>query len=105
MMTKKDAIATLLSELPDDPSVIKRVERAADILQSYGYSILQHTEFDGKETWQGYLVQKASTSLLEDNSVTYRVDKVSCTCPDFASARAGLCKHRLAIMLLETMEG
>jgi predicted nucleic acid-binding Zn finger protein len=95
--SKSDAIAAVLDKLPqDDLSVLARLERANKDVLGYGYDITFH---DGN-----YFVSKLSTSLLEDNSNTYIVDNVSCTCPDFEKARGNLCKHRLAIMILEEMQ-
>lgn len=101
MKTLKQAFEVIKSELPDDPSVVRRLERAYDIVraQGSGYDIIKHRVSGG----YAYRVVKASTTLLEDNSVTYDTGK-SCTCPDYANARAGLCKHRLAVQLLEEME-
>ena len=81
----------------EDIKVLQRLDRGKGILDSYGYSV-------DKQGDNSYLVKRASTSLLEDNSATYTVDQTSCTCPDFETARGGLCKHRFAVMLLQEME-
>lgn len=76
----------------------QRFERAYnDIIVGYGYSI-EHLS-DGE-----YVISKASTSLLDDTSVCYAVTASSCTCPDYDTARAGLCKHRMAVMVVEEMK-
>lgn len=83
--------------LPDDVTCYKRLDRALDIVQGFGYEITVHPEDSNI-----YVVKKASTSLLEDNSHQYHVTDVDCDCPDFEKARAGLCKHRLAVKILAT---
>lgn len=88
----------LAARLPiEDIKVEQRLDRAKEIVRSLGmgYSI--------KSATNGYRVYKESTSLLEDNSVIYWVDRDGCSCPDGKTARAGLCKHRLATMLIEEM--
>lgn len=97
MKTLQAAYFDLSLRLPvEDIKVKQRLDRGYDIVLSYGYSV-------DKQEDNSYLVSKASTSLLEDTSARYRVDHESCTCPDFPTARAGLCKHRLAVMLKEEM--
>ena len=92
-----EAYLALSERLPVEDSKVKdRLDRGYAILSDYGYEIKREKE--------SYRVEKLSTSLLEDNSVVYKVDEESCTCPDFGTARGGLCKHRLAIMLLEEMD-
>jgi hypothetical protein len=88
----------------EDIKVKQRVERAYDIVRSLGsgYAITPKTHPVTQEVT--YRIYKESTSLLEDNSVYYTVDSQGCTCPDAISARAGLCKHRIATMLLEEMQ-
>jgi hypothetical protein len=112
----------------DDIKVKQRLDRGYEIVNGYGYKIIPQVEFfcyctvcktvlapdiyeHCNEVTKGlpkhtgsYEVQKASTSLLEDTSARYTVDKDSCTCPDYPTARGGLCKHRLAVMLLQEME-
>lgn len=80
----------------EDDSVKRRLDRAYQMLNGYGYSFI-------KLSVGGYRVYKASTSLLEDTSAIYTTDSTQCTCPDFEKARGNLCKHRLAVMLLEEM--
>ncbi len=94
----KAAYLGLSLRLPiEDIKVRQRLDRGYGIVISEGYSIAQGTD-------NCYTVYRASTSLLEDNSVTYEVGEESCTCPDFPTARGGLCKHRLAVMLVEEMK-
>lgn len=94
------ALLVVASELPvEDPSVQRRMDRAEGILQGYGYGI-RESSTDGV-----YTITKASTSLLENNEHSYTVSSTSCDCPDFTTARAGLCKHRLAVMILQEMKG
>jgi hypothetical protein len=88
----------------EDKSVAARLDRAVEIMRNLGsgYDIKPVTHPMGFPIhWDVY---KESTSLLEDNSVHYRVDGNGCSCPDASGkARAGLCKHRLAVMLIEEM--
>ena len=93
----------------EDVKVAQRLDRAKEIIRLLGsrYTLKHITGVnrfrklqDGESFW---LVYKESTSLLEDNSVYYMVDENGCTCPDAHTARAGLCKHRLATMLIEEM--
>lgn len=96
--TLHQALLNVSSKLPmDDKKVSDRVNRAYDIVRSLGsgYSI--------KKNKNGYTVYKESTSLLEDNSVYYTIDERGCSCPDNPTARGNLCKHRLAVMLIEEM--
>jgi SWIM zinc finger len=100
MKTLKQAYFELSTKLPiEDIKVKQRLDRGYDILLSYGYSVSHgHNGL--------YTVCKASTSLLEDTSVEYSIDlnAHSCTCPDFPTARGGLCKHVLAVKLKAMME-
>lgn len=99
--SKEQAYVNILAQLPFDASIIKRLDRAKNEVLSYGYSI---TVLFEKKGIKRYKITKASTSLLEDNGHSYSVTNTTCSCPDFDSARSGLCKHRLAVMLLEEME-
>ena len=97
-MTLKDAYAVVAARLPvSDPQVRMRLERGYGILVSAGYNIVHQGEL--------YRVNKASTSLFDDSSASYLVDlKLGvCSCPDWQTARSGLCKHRLAVMLMQEM--
>lgn len=99
MKTLNEAMFQLSVKLPlEDNGVKKRFDRAYDIVRMLG------SGYDISKTHYGYAVYKESTSLLEDNSVTYTIDEHGCSCPDNHTARAGLCKHRLAVMLLEIMQ-
>jgi hypothetical protein len=100
-----EAVFILSKKLPtEDIKVKQRLERAYDIVRSLGsgYAITPRVNPATGDTF--YQIYKESTSLLEDNSVYYTVDSQGCTCPDAISARAGLCKHRIATMLLEEMQ-
>ena len=99
MKTISQAYLDLSLRLPiEDDSVQKRLHRAHnDVLNPQAYNITK--------TGDGlYTIRRYTTSAFEDNSVEYLVSSKSCTCPDFEKTRAGLCKHRLAVMLLEEME-
>lgn len=99
------ALFILTTKLPmEDIKVKQRVERAYDIVRQLGsgYNISPMVNPATGETF--YQVYRESTSLLEDNSVYYTVNQQGCTCPDAMTARAGLCKHRLATMLIEEMQ-
>ena len=100
-MNLQQAYLNISSKIPvDDIKVKQRLDRGYDMvrLNGQGYTIVGYVDLG---QWQ---VHKASTSLLEDNSHSYDVSLTDCTCPDFTSARGGLCKHRLAVMLLTEME-
>ena len=98
--TLPQAYLNLSNKLPlDDVKVKQRLERAYDIVNGYGY-VLERLSTD---TNAEYVVDKASTTLLDDNSVQYQVTKQSCDCPDSPTARGGLCKHRLAVLIVEEM--
>ena len=92
------AMATIGSKIPiNDEGVKKRLDRAYDIVTAGGYEVTM----EEPGLWR---VSKASTSLLDDTSAVYAVTDKICSCPDFDTARAGLCKHRLAVKLLTLME-
>ena len=101
-MTLQQAYLNVASTQPTSEDVKRRLDRAYDIVRSngQGYSVFRDTLFP-HTFWR---VQKASTQLLEDNSIEYQVDKTKCTCPDFPTARGGMCKHRLAVAMLLEME-
>jgi hypothetical protein len=101
VMSLAQAMVTVGEQIPlSDMKVSQRLNRAYDIVRcnGSGYAITPM----GKGV---YTVFKASTSATTDNSITYVVDKVKCTCIDYPSARANLCKHRLAIKLYELVHG
>ena len=98
------ALFVLTTKLPtEDLKVKQRLDRAYDIVRQLGrgYSITPQVNPVTNE--MSYRIYKESTSLLEDNSVYYTVDEQGCSCPDAFSARAGMCKHRLATMIMEEM--
>lgn len=101
-MTKKQAYINVLERLPFDPKIVQRLDRASEQVLGYGYEVKHAGIATSGERL--YYISKASTSLLDDNGHTYGVTNKTCNCPDFETARAGLCKHRLAVMLLEEME-
>jgi len=94
----------------EDIKVKQRLDRAYEIVNGHGYAIdvmeyhvtIEGTSIEGTSTV--YCVNKASTSLFTDTSASYTVTNKQCTCPDFETARSNLCKHRLAIMLIEEMQ-
>lgn len=96
-MTLHQAMINVASKIPVvDPAVRVRLDRGYNIVRSQGYTLSQH-----ENSW---LVYKESTSLLEDSSARYAVsESEGCTCPDAQTARGGLCKHRLAVMIKEEM--
>ena len=97
-MRLKDAYDIVAAKLPiNDPQVHARLNRGYGILISTGYTVVQHGEL--------YRINKASTSLFDDSSASYLVDPVKgmCSCPDWQTARSGLCKHRCAVMLVQEM--
>lgn len=101
MMSLAQAMLTVGEQIPlADPKVEGRLNRAYDIVRTNGHGYVITPM--GNHV---YTVFKASTSLMTDNSITYIVDKVSCTCIDYVTARANLCKHRLAIKLYELVNG
>ncbi len=99
-MTLQQAYLNVAATQPTSEDVKRRLDRAYDIARSNseGYVIQWPTR-----AGQPWLIYKASTSLLEDTSVTYSVDSQSCTCPDFENARGNQCKHRLAVAMIKEM--
>jgi hypothetical protein len=96
-MTLSEASAVLARKLPlENPSLRRRFDRAYDMIRMPGYELTRQP--DGS-----YIVEKLSSSLIEDTSALYYVTDTSCTCPDYQNLLQGLCKHRLAVMLLEAM--
>lgn len=89
----------------EDIKVKQRLDRAYEIVNGHGYEItVSAILISNDATLKQYEVNKASTSLLADTSAKYIVTNKQCTCPDFETARSNLCKHRLAIMLIEEMQ-
>jgi len=99
-MKLQQAYLNVAARLPSTPDIKVRLDRAYDIIRCNGEGYSIQLPF---KAGQPYTVHKASTSLLEDTSVSYTVTPQSCTCPDAAKTRTGLCKHRLAILLLQEM--
>lgn len=111
-MTQMEAYLRIAEQLPiDDPGVLRRLERAdRDVLSGYGYDITPYItpcleDLEDLEDQRKYCVTKLSTAPMGtgEGDTVYIVSRDSCTCPDVPTARAGLCKHRLAIMILEEM--
>src|SRR5262245_17113463 len=101
-MNKASAVLAIAQRIPNDEKLLKRLYRAEQEVLGFGYEIKEiGITSDGRKL---YSVDKLSTSLLEDNSKQYQVSNKSCNCPDYPEVRAGLCKHRLAIMVKEEME-
>ena len=101
-MNLAQAMLNIGARIPiTDKSIKDRLNRAYDIVrcQGEGYEVVKPSQQSNF-----YYVNKASTSLFTDTSARYIVTTTSCTCPDFEKARAGLCKHRLAVILIEEMK-
>lgn len=98
--TLNEAMYNLSERLPiENIDVRKRLDRAYDIVRMLG------SGYELKKKGDRYEMYKESTSLLTDNSVTYTITNTSCSCPDANSPyQARICKHRLAVMLIEEME-
>ena len=100
-ITLAEAFLQVSNDIPvADPKVEQRLGRAYDIVRTDGHGYAITAEGEGV-----YSVFRASTSALLDNSIVYIVDSHRCTCPDYGTARANLCKHRLAIRLYELVHG
>ena len=93
------AYRALEERLPINVKIKQRLDRAYEIINGYGYTVEALSSDKNAE----YAVYKASTSLFTDESKCYNVTQQSCTCPDYETAQAGLCKHRLAVMLIGEM--
>ena len=83
-----------------DKTISDRLNRGYDIVRTLGEGYSVTKKSDGM-----YSIHKESTASIfsQDSSANYTTSSKTCTCPDFEKARAGLCKHRLAVMLLEEM--
>ncbi len=100
-MTRQQAYQIVAAKIPtDDPTIVRRLDRAWSMIIGYGYEFIPHNAEYHTKYWT---VEKLSTSITEDNGHKYTVDDIACTCPDYQSARGGLCKHRLAVMILTEM--
>ena len=101
-MNLAQAMLVISQRIPiADASVQARLNRAYDTVRNLGSGYSITAVSNGV-----YKVHKESTAPAfsgVDSSANYVTDNKSCTCPDFEKARAGLCKHRLAIMLMEEM--
>lgn len=102
-MNLQQAFLTVANKIPvEDIKVKQRLDRAYDIVQcnGSGYAVtksLRHSEY----VWH---VHKASTSSLDSTPTMYTIDTDGCSCPDAITARAGLCKHKIATMIVAEME-
>lgn len=100
------ATSIVQSELPMETYGVEgRVRRAVnDILLQQGvkYDLTKVSEVL-------YTCLRYSTSIFEDNSITYALRKQDgmwvCECPDYEKAPFNLCKHRLAVQIHEAMVG
>lgn len=103
MKTLHQAFMDVGAKLPlDDYKINQRFQRAYEIAlavlsKNGGYEISEITT-------HLYDIHRISTSLFSDNGVHYTVSTTQCTCPDYETARANLCKHRMAVMLVEEMQ-
>ena len=101
VMSLAQAMLDVGHALPlSDVKVSQRLNRAYDIVRCNGSGYVINPQGEGR-----YLIHKASTSLTTDNSITYHVSRATCDCIDYGTARANLCKHRLAILLYEKVNG
>jgi len=103
MKSLMQAMIDVGARLPlTDMKVKQRFERAYEIARCL---LTTNGGYEVKEITPGnYDMHRVSSSLLEDNGVHYTVNRERCTCPDYETARAGLCKHRMAIMLIEDVK-
>lgn len=103
-MTLQQAYLNVSKRIPvEDIKVKQRLERAYDIVAAHGsgYAVTKsmlHNEYV-------YHVHKASTNATDTSATRmYTIDADGCNCPDAITARAGLCKHKLATMIVKEME-
>lgn len=102
-MTLQQAYLNVSAKIPvEDTKVKQRLERAYDIVQCNGSGyVITKSMLQGEYVWH---IHKASTSPTDASAVSmYTVDSEGCNCPDAITARAGLCKHRLATMMMREM--
>ena len=111
-MTLQDAMKVVEAKIPAsiDETVKVRLHRAYDIVRQNGSGyVLTKSNSTVNPLPGGYVwhVHKASTApAFSSDSLEafYTVDAEGCSCPDVSRARAGLCKHRIATMLMVEME-
>lgn len=104
MRTLQQAFLNVSARIPtEDIKVKQRLERAYDIVACNGSGyVVTKSMLQGVYVWH---VHKASTSPTDTAaSSMYTVNADGCSCPDAITARAGLCKHRLATMIVSEME-
>jgi hypothetical protein len=97
------AFYSISEQLPNDDGTLRRIERAYRIVKGIDpYEFVQLAE-PYEHIWE---VSRVSTRAigLDEQIEPYEVDTVrhTCTCPDFVEekCRAGLCKHRIAVMVV-----
>lgn len=99
MKTKEQAYLDLSLNLPIE---LKAVQDR--LLRAYN-EVLDPNQYTLTALGEGvYKAVKLSTSFLEDNSRRYTVTSQQCSCPDWEGTYAHLCKHRLAVLILEEMQ-
>lgn len=102
-MTLHEAFIAVGVTLPlHTKSVSDRLNRAYDIVRMSDseYMLLKTAGADG-DHWH---ITKASGSLVGEDSHYTITPTAGCSCPDaIERAEGGLCKHRLAVRLLEAM--
>lgn len=111
-MTLQEAMKAVEQKVPasSDETVRARLHRAYDIVRQNGsgYVITKSNStvnaLEGGYVWHVHKASTAPAFSSDDSSAFYTVDSSGCNCPDVERARAGLCKHRLATMLLQEME-
>lgn len=105
-MNIQQAFLNISSRIPvEDINVKKRLDRGYEIARQHrdgegGYGVSHAVSTNGEYVWY---VTRASTSLFDDNTAMYTINDEGCNCPDAEKCRAGLCKHRLAVMLIKEM--
>lgn len=103
-MNLQQAFLNVSQRIPtNDGNISKRLNRAYDIIKGTVQDNIYAIEGNGYQT---YTIKKTHSSLFGEETTEYTVniyDK-TCSCPDFETARSGLCKHRLAVMILMEMQ-
>jgi len=110
-MTLQAAFKVIEGRVPvEDPTVKARLNRAYDIVRQNGQGYHLTKSNRTEDSIEGYIwhIHKASTAAIvsgEDSSAFYTVDSGGCNCPDaIGRARAKLCKHKLATMIMLEMQ-
>src|SRR5437773_2084295 len=68
-----------------------------------GYTITKSRRV-GCYIWHIHKASTAPAFSSQQSEAVYTIDSDGCNCPDATTARAGLCKHKLATMLVVEME-